>query len=291
VEYVLYLLVVIGIFAILSVSLELVAGQAGLISVAHAAFYGIGAYTSALLSVEFNVPFLPGALSGALLAALMSLAVSIPSLRIRGDYFVLATFAFQMIVFGILNNWIEVTRGALGISGIPRPAIFGWTATSLADFVVLTSAFVALSYAIVARLSSSAYGRVLHAIREDEIFAQALGKNTLRFKVTAFAFSAALASTAGSLYAHFITYIDPTSFTIMESILVLAMVIVGGAGNLWGAFFGAVLLVLLPEGLRAIGFSGGDMGTLQQIIYGVLLVAIVIIRPAGLVGRYGFGRQ
>jgi branched-chain amino acid transport system permease protein len=291
VEYVLYLLIVIGIFTILSVSLELVAGQAGLISVAQAAFYGIGAYTSALLSIQFNVPFLPGVLAGALLAALISLAVSIPSLRIRGDYFVLATFAFQMIVFSILNNWVEVTRGALGISGIPRPTIFGWTATSLADFVLLTSVFVALSYIIAARLSSGAYGRVLHAIREDEIFVQAVGKNPLRFKVTAFAFSAALASTAGSLYAHFITYIDPTSFTIMESILVLAMVIIGGAGNLWGAFVGAVLLVLLPETLRAVGFSGGDMAAVQQIIYGLLLVGIVIIRPAGLVGRYGFGRQ
>lgn len=289
-DYVLYLLVIIGIFAILSVSLELVAGQTGLVSVAQAAFYGIGAYASALLTVQFHVPFLVGLMAGAGLAAAISLAVSIPSLRLRDDYFVIATFAFQMILFSLLNNWMDVTRGPLGISGIPRADIFGWTATSPFDPLLLTMSFATLAYFIVARISSSPFGRVLHAIREDETFAESLGKNTLRFKIVAFAVSAALAATAGSLYAHFITFIDPTSFTVTESILVLSMVVIGGAGSLWGSLVGAVVLVTLPEALRLIGLPAIEAAILRQVIYGALLVVMMMVRPTGLVGRYGFGR-
>jgi branched-chain amino acid transport system permease protein len=289
-DYVFYLLVIIGIFAMLSVSLELVAGQTGLISVAQAAFYGIGAYSSALLTVQLQVPFLGGLVAGAILAAAISLAVSIPSLRLHDDYFVIATFAFQMILFSLLNNWMDLTRGPLGISGIPRPNIFGLTVTSPLDFVVLTAFFAALAYLIVARISSSPFGRVLHAIREDETFAESLGKNTLYFKVVAFAVSAALAAVAGSLYAHFITFIDPTSFTVTESILVLSMVIIGGAGSLWGSLAGAVVLVTLPEALRLIGLPTLEAAILRQVIYGSLLVVMMMVRPTGLVGRYGFGR-
>jgi branched-chain amino acid transport system permease protein len=289
-DYVFYLLVIIGVFATLSVSLELVAGQTGLISVAQAAFYGIGAYSSALLTVQLHVPFLGGLVAGAVLAAAVSLAVSIPSLRLRDDYFVIATFAFQMILFSLLNNWMDLTRGPLGISGIPRPNILGLTVTSPLDFVVLTAVFAALAYFIVARISSSPFGRVLHAIREDETFAESLGKNVLRFKVVAFAVSAALAAAAGSLYAHFITFIDPTSFTMTESILVLSMVIIGGAGSLWGSLAGAVVLVTLPEALRLIGLPTLEAAILRQVIYGSLLVVMMMVRPSGLAGRYDFGR-
>jgi branched-chain amino acid transport system permease protein len=289
-DYVFYLLVIIGIFATLSVSLELVAGQTGLISAAQAAFYGIGAYSSALLTVQLHVPFLGGLVAGAILAAAISLAVSIPSLRLHDDYFVIATFAFQMILFSLLNNWMDLTRGPLGISGIPRPNIFGLTVTSPLDFVVLTAFFAVLAYFIVARISSSPFGRVLHAIREDETFAESLGKNVLHFKVVAFAVSAALAAVAGSLYAHFITFIDPTSFTVTESILVLAMVIIGGAGSLWGSLVGAIVLVTLPEALRLIGLPTLEAAILRQVMYGSLLVVMMMVRPTGLVGRYGFGR-
>jgi len=182
-----------------------------------------------------------------------------------------------------------LTHGALGISGIPRPTIFGWSITSLSNFAFLAGGFAMVAFFIVGRMSTGPYGRVLHAIREDETFAAALAKNTLRFKVTAFAVSAGLAAVGGSLYAHFITYIDPTSFTVLESILVLSMVIVGGAGSLWGSFVGAVVLVMLPEVLRAIGFGTTDAAILRQIIYGVLLVIIMMLRPSGLLGRYGFG--
>jgi branched-chain amino acid transport system permease protein len=223
-------------------------------------------------------------------AVLISFIVSFPSLRLHDDYFVIATFGFQMILFSIFNNWMDLTRGPLGIPGIPQPIIFGWHVTSHLDFLVLAAAFACFAYFVVYRLTSSPFGRVLHAIREDEVFAKAYGKNTLYFKVTAFAVSAALAASAGSLYAHYITYIDPTSFTVMESILIISMVIIGGAGSLWGPLVGAFVLVTLPEALRFVGLPSAVAANLRQIIYGSLLVIMMMFRPRGLVGKYGFSK-
>lgn len=287
-DYLFNILVFIGIYTILAVSLDLVAGQIGILSIAHAGFYGLGAYTSALLTVYVKAPFLGGVFLGMTIAALVSLIVSLPSLRLHEDYFVIATFGFQIILFSIFNNWVNVTRGPLGIPGIPAPSILGWTFNSSTDFVVLTAIWAGCSYFIVRRLADSPFGRVLRAIREDEIFAQAMGKNTLRFKVTAFAVSAALAASAGSLYAHFITYIDPSSFTVMESILVISMVIIGGADSPWGPVVGALLLVTFPELLRFVGLPNSVAANLRQIFYGLLLVIMMMIRPSGLLGRYRF---
>lgn len=289
-EYLLHILVLVGIYTVLAVSLDLLAGHTGLLSIAHAAFYGLGAYTSALLAVHFGAPFLVGVLAGMAVAVLISFVVSLPSLRLHDDYFVIATFGFQMILFSIFNNWMDLTRGPLGIPGIPQPEIFGWTIQSHIGFVVLSAVFAAIAYVVVGRLAASPFGRVLRAIREDEVFAESLGKNTLKFKVIAFAVSAALAASAGSLYAHYITYIDPTSFTVMESILVISMVIIGGAGSPWGPLIGAVVLVTLPEALRFIGLPSAVAANLRQIFYGTLLVVMMMVRPRGLVGRYGFGR-
>lgn len=289
-EYLFHILVLIGIYTILAVSLDLLAGHTGLLSIAHAAFYGLGAYTSALLAVHFGTPFLVGVLTGMAVAVLISLVVSLPSLRLYDDYFVIATFGFQMILFSIFNNWMDLTRGPLGIPGIPQPEIFGWTVQSHVGFVVLSAAFAITAYLVVGRLTTSPFGRVLRSIREDEVFAQSLGKNTLCFKVIAFAVSAALAALAGSLYAHYITYIDPTSFTVMESILVISMVVIGGAGSPWGPLIGAVVLVILPEALRFIGLPSAAAANLRQIFYGAVLVIMMMVRPRGLVGRYGFGR-
>jgi len=289
-EYILHILVMIGIYTVLAVSLDLLAGHTGLLSIAHAAFYGLGSYTSALLAVHFGAPFFASVLAGMAVAALVSLIVSLPSLRLRDDYFVIATFGFQMILFSIFNNWMDLTRGPLGIPGIPQPTILSWTLQSHVGFVGLSTIFAAIAYIVVSRLSTSPLGRVLRAIREDEVFVQAMGKNILRFKVTVFAISAALAASAGSLYAHYITYIDPTSFTVMESILVISMVIIGGAASPWGPVIGAVVLVTLPEALRFLGLPSGVAANLRQIIYGFLLVLMMMFRPQGLMGRYGFGR-
>jgi branched-chain amino acid transport system permease protein len=289
-EYLLHILILICIYTVLSISLDLLAGQAGLLSISHAAFYGLGAYTSSLLAVHMGIPFPLGVIFGMAISSLASLVISLPSLRLYDDYFVIATFSFQIILFSVFNNWTEVTHGPLGIPGIPRPFIFGWAVESRLGFTTLSVIFAAFTYIVVNRISSSPFGRVLRAIREDEVLAQAMCKNTLRFKVTAFAVSGALAASAGSLYAHYVTYIDPTSFTVMESILVISMVIIGGAGSKWGPLIGAAMLVTLPEALRFIGLPSAVAANLRQIIYGVLLVVMMMMRPRGLVGRYGFGR-
>ena len=289
-EYIFHVLVLVGIYTVLTVSLDILAGHTGLLSITHAAFYGLGAYTSALLAVHFGVPFLVGILVGIAVASMTSFIVSLPSLRLHDDYFVIATFGFQVILFSIFNNWMGLTGGPLGIPSIPQPSILGLTIRSPSSLVILAAILSAFAYIVVGLISSSPFGRVLRAIREDEVFTQSLGKNTLWFKVTAFAVSAALAALAGSLYAHYITYIDPTSFTVMESILIISMVIIGGAGSRWGPLIGAIVLVTLPEVLRFVGLPSSVAANLRQIIYGMLLVVMMMVRPRGLVGKYGFGR-
>jgi len=290
-EYLIHILIMATIYTILAVSLDLLAGQTGLVSIAHAAFFGLGAYTSALLVLRWGCGFLIGVLGGMSLAALVSVIISLPTVRLHDDYFVIATFGFQMILFSIFNNWMALTRGPLGIPGIPQPVVFGWHATSHWEFLLLSSLFALIGVLSVRRLSSSAFGRVLHGIREDEIFVKSLGKNTLRFKASVFAVSAALAASAGSLYAHYITFIDPSSFTVMEAILVISMVIIGGAGSAWGPIVGAVVLIALPEVFRFIDLPSTIAANLRQTLYGSLLVIMILFRPQGIVGGYGFSKS
>jgi branched-chain amino acid transport system permease protein len=289
-EYLLHILILASIYSVLAFSLDLLVGHTGLLSLTHAAFYGFGAYSSALLAVHFGSSFGLGILSGMAAAALLSLFVSLPSLRLHDDYFVIGTFGFQMILFSIFNNWMEVTRGPLGIPGISKPVVFGWRVNSNVEFLLLAAAFGCFGCFVVYRITSSPFGRVLHAIREDEVFTKALGKNALFFKVTVFGVSAALAAMAGGLYAHYLSFIDPTSFTVMESILIISMVIIGGAGSTWGPLVGALVLVSLPEVLRFLGLPSAIAANLRQIIYGSLLVIMMMFRPRGLVGKYGFNK-
>lgn len=276
----------IGIFAILAVSLDLLVGQAGQLSLAQGAFFGIGAYVAAILAMDFGISFVAATMAAMAAGAVLSLAVSLPSVRLYGDYFTIATFGFQMIVFSVLNNWIEITAGPMGIRNIPVPSVFGVSIASQWSFAILTAVFVGLSYAVAFLVSSSPFGRVLRAIREDELFAQALGKDTTRFKIKTFALASSIAASAGSLYGSFVSFIDPTSFTVFESILVVSMVIIGGAGNPWGALLGAAILVTLPEALRFMGLPPVLSAHLRQIVYGALLIVLVFVRPQGLIGRY-----
>ena len=289
-DYLFHIATLVSIYMVLAISLDILAGHTGLLSITHAALYGLGAYTSALLAVYLGVSFLKGMLIGMIAASLISFVISLPSLRLRDDYFVIATFGFQMIFFSVFNNWVDITRGPLGIPGIPRPSFGGLTIQSHFGSLVLAAIFAIFAYIIVGRILTSPFGRVLRAIREDEVFAQAVGKHTVQFKVAAFALSAALAASAGSFYAHYITYIDPISFTVVESVLVISMVIIGGAGSKWGPLLGATLLVTLPEALRFIGFPSVVAANLRQVIYGLLLVVVMMMRPRGLIGNYGFGR-
>lgn len=280
--YVLHVLILISIYTILVVSLDLVAGHTGLLSLAHAAFYGIGAYSTALASIHlgFSLAFAMG-LSMAL-AAGASLGVSIPSRRLHEDYWVIATFGFQMVVVSVANNWTALTNGPLGIRDIPQPALLGWSLASRPSFALLAGVLMLFAYGIVVLFTSSPFGRVLHAIREDEAFVWSLGKDTLRPKVVVMAVSAMLAACAGGLYAYYSTYVDPTSFTVMESILVLSMVIIGGAGTKWGPLIGAAFLVAVLEILELLGIPSTLAANIRQMVYGTLLVVLLIMRPQGL---------
>ncbi len=290
-DYFLHILILINIYIILAISLDLIAGYTGLLSIAHAAFYGIGAYATALLSIHFQTNFLFNMLFGIVGAGVLGVIIAFPSLRIHDDYFVIATFGFQMIVYSVLNNWVEFTRGPLGIPGIPLASLFGFVFDNHWKFLILSSVFSALAYLLVRKLVSSPYGRVLKAIREDEVFAESLGKNVESYKIQVFVIGGALASVAGNLYAHYITFIDPTSFTILESILVISMVIIGGAGSLRGPIIGAVVLVVLPEALRFVGLPSSVAANLRQIFYGSLLVLMMLYRPQGLIGEYNLQRR
>jgi branched-chain amino acid transport system permease protein len=283
-------MVVICIFTVLAESLALVSGEAGVLSVAHGAFFGIGAYATALGSVTAHWPFLAGPAVGVLIAAAVAIVISIPSLRVRGDYFVILTFGFQIILSNTFAGWFSLTRGPLGIPGIPRPTILGWTPVSSTDFLLPVLVLAVAVHIVFLRVRRSPFGRVLRAIRGDEDLAEALGKNTLRFKVTTFALSAGLAALAGTAYAYYFTFVDPTAFTFTQSILVVSMVIVGGAGSAYGPSIGAVILVLLPEALRFVGLPSAVAAEVQQVLYGVVLVSVLVYRPRGLVGQYAVGR-
>ncbi|MCD6327391.1 branched-chain amino acid ABC transporter permease, partial [bacterium] len=245
-EYLLHMLILIGIYLILSVSLNLIAGYTGLLSIAHAAFYGLGAYVAALMALNLHSPYLINVICAVILSALLGALVGIPSLRIRDDYFVIATFAFQVITFSVLNNWVSFTGGPMGLPGIPRPTIFGLQVSTHLGFLILVGIFCVLTLWVTRRIVRSPFGRVLKAIREDEVLAQAAGKNVASYKVLIFVIGAGMAAVAGVMYAYYISFIDPTSFTVMESIFIISIVIIGGAGSLWGPVVGGVVLVTLP---------------------------------------------
>jgi branched-chain amino acid transport system permease protein len=286
-EYLLHILIIIGIYVILSVSLNLIAGYTGLLSLAHAVFFGVGAYVAALMALRLNSPFLLNLPCAVILSGLLG-ALVWPTLRIHDDYFVIATFAFQVIAFSVFNNWVSFTLGPMGLPGIPQPTIFGLTISSHLGFLLLIGFLCALIIWISHRIVQSPFGRVLKAIREDEVFAQAAGKNVAAYKVLIFVIGAGMAAIAGVMYAYYISFIDPTSFTVMESIFILSIVIIGGAGSLWGPVIGAVVLVLLPELLRFIGLPISVAANVRQILYGGLLVAFMMWRPHGFLGKYAF---
>ncbi len=284
-------LIILGsIFSILSVSLNLTMGYTGLFNLGHAAFFGIGAYVSALLMLA-GLPFWAALLCAGAFTAFFGFLLGFPTLRLRGDYLALGTLGFAFIVEAIFKNWTDVTRGPLGIPGIPRPELLGFTFSSLDSYLVLSLALLAITIIVTHRIIISPFGRVLKAIREDETATQTLGKDTVRYKMIVLSFSAFFAGIAGSLYAHYITFIDPSSFSFPVLILILSAIIIGGMSSIRGSVAGAFLVILLPEPLRFIGLPSNLVGAGRQIIYAVLLLAIIMKRPQGLFGEYVFGRK
>ena len=285
-EYLIHLAVISSIYAILGVSLNLVVGYAGLLSVTHAAFYGIGAYATGILMLSYGWGFFASMVAGMAFAGAAAWFIAIVSGKFRGDYYALVSFGFNIIVFSILLNWQSLTRGPLGIPGIPKPSVFGIQLVSNGQFLFLSLAALVCVYAVAHSVVSSSFGRALKGIREDEDALRVFGYAVARYKRIIFIIGAMLAAVAGSLFASYISYIDPSTFTLNESIFILSIIILGGLANLRGSVAGAVFFVLLPEILRFVGFPPDIAAQMRQVAYGLLLVGLMLYRPQGLLGEY-----
>ncbi len=287
-DYILHIFVIAGIYIILALSLNLIVGFTGIPALGHAAFSCVGAYVSSLLALNWGLSPWIGLIIGACVAMILGVVIGFPSLRLKGDYCALATFGFGVIVYSVAKNWVSVTRGPMGLPGIPQFSVFGYQLLEIWQYLIIVIIFVLITLFILRRIVNSPFGRILMSIREDEIASKALGKDTGKYKLLVFIIGAFFAGIAGSLYAHYITFIDPSSFTVMESITILLMVIFGGMGSIRGSIIGATTLVVLPELLRFLGMPSSIAAPMRQMIYGLLLVILMIKRPQGLLGRYRF---
>ena len=271
-------------------SLDVIVGYTGIPSLGHAAFSLIGAYTSSLLALNLGVSPWLGLLAGGILASIAGVIVTFPALRLKGDYLALATFGFSIIAYSVAKNWVGLTRGPMGLPGIPQFEIkllgISFSLSKVWQYLILVIVIAVVTYLLLSMLLRRPFGRVLKSIREDEIASQTLGKDTPLFKLKVFMVGGFFAGIAGALYAHYITFIDPSSFTVMESITILLMVIFGGMGTLKGAVIGAFLLIVIPESLRFVGLPSSIAAPIRQMLYGLILVILMVYRPQGIIGRY-----
>jgi len=270
--------VLAGIYIILALGVNVVIGYSGLLHLGFAAFYGIGAYANALLTTALGLGFWTALPVTLLLTTVAGLLLAFPALRLRGDYLAIVTLGFGEIIRLVLNNWDSVTRGPNGISNIPSPAIYGFEISSLTYYYYLVFGFVLVAVFIVKRVYRSRTGRAWLAIREDETAAEAMGINTRKYKFMALSFGAFWAGLAGALFASKMHFVSPESFTFMESVFVVCMIILGGIGSIPGVILGSLILVLLPELLR-------EFQLYRMLALGAGLVLMMIFRPEGMIRR------
>jgi len=271
--------------AILALTLNFIMGYAGIYSLAHTIFFGIGAYTAAYLALHVTDSLLVCMLVAASLSAVISMALALPALRVRGEYFVAASLGLQVIGVTIFAEWKSVTGGLGGMIGIPRPNLFGYVFNDDSAFLGLCVVTLLAVLGIIALLVRGSFGRSLMAIRDSESAAQAYGKHVNAVKTLSVAVSSGLAAIAGVLYAFYMSFINVEGFTLEISILLMAMVIIGGTGTLFGPVAGAALLMTLPAALTYLPFlPPSELGAIQQIVYGVVMVLLMMFRPGGLVG-------
>lgn len=278
--YSLHTCILIGIYILLALALNIVTGYCGQLSVGHAAFYGIGAYTAALLSVNLGLPFILTFFAAAILSAFFGLLLGLPTLRLKGAYLVIATIGFGEIVRQILVNWISLTRGPMGITGIPYPnMVLGIDFSSKQNYYYLILLIVVITLILMYMVTRSRTGRAWIAIRENQIAAEVMGIHLAKYKLIAFVISAFVAGYAGALYVHYVNFVSPDSFVLAESITMVITVIVGGMGTLIGPIIGAISIHYLLEALR-------DIGQWRMVVYGLLLFFSAIYMPKGLMGVY-----
>ncbi len=276
-SFALFVLTNLALFVIAALGLNLLLGYTGQISLGHAAFLAIGAYAHVILYSQ-GAPLLVGVLAGALIAGACGFLVGIPALRLEGPYLAIATLGFQVAIDQVLGRWEGLTGGRMGL-GVPSPELFGLSLSNIRSYFLLCFAVCVLVVIGVYNLARSRVGRAFVAIRDNEIAAQAMGVDLVRTKTLAFALSAAITGLAGALYAHLFDRINPSNFTLMLSIELLVMVVVGGLGSVLGSVLGAALLVLLPHAMA-------DLRDYQSIVVGAILIAVLLFEPMGLRGRW-----
>ncbi len=277
-DYIFRVIIAVIINIPLALSQNLITGFSGQLTLGQAAFYGIGAYTSALLVLRLGVPWPIALLIAGLVACVFGILLSFPTLRVGSDYLTLMTIGFSQIFYIVALNWTDMTRGPMGIPGVPAPQIGPFVFNSLPSLYFLYLAITALSYLFMHRLTHSHVGRAFIAIRENEIAAAAMGINVANYKVMAFAFGSFWAGIAGSMLAHFLNFVGPQSFNLDQSILHMQMAILGGLGSLPGSILGAGLLVSLPQLFKPIY-------EYQLLLNGLMMVILLTWRPQGIMGK------
>jgi branched-chain amino acid transport system permease protein len=275
-DYYLTVLIVAGFYSILVIGLNLLMGYAGQVSLGHAAFYGLSAYTTGILTGTYHWPVPAGIAAGLALVTLVAYAIALPTLKLRGHYLAMGTLGFGIIVFIVFNEATSVTGGPSGFTGIPKLSLGGIVVSSDRGYYYVVWGTALLLFALAQNLVRSRVGRALRAIHTSETAAAVLGVDTQRYKTFVFVLSAVYAAVAGALYAHYVTFISPGTFGFHTSILLVTMVVLGGMASLWGAVLGALFLTFLPEALRAVE-------NLDILVYGAILILCMMYLPGGLV--------
>lgn len=294
--YPLHLLVFLFVYSLAACSLNMIIGYCGLLSLAHAGYFATGAYIYALCTLSFGWGFVPATISAVVLAATMSLFLSLPTRRFKGDFFVLISLAVQLVLFGLFYNWYSadsppgslqnLTNGPFGLAGIARPEFLGSQLERGPRLVVFYGVCTALALAICYRTLNSPWGRLLKAIRDDELAVRALGKRPDTARIEVVAIASGVAAFAGVIYASYIGYVDANLSSLDQSMIFLAMVLIGGVEHFWGPVVGAAVLLIVPELLREIGFGGQLAPSLRNALVGVVLCVLMHTRPQGLLGSY-----
>jgi branched-chain amino acid transport system permease protein len=285
-EYLLHILIMTTIFATAGLGITLMSGFAGMISIAQGAFVGLGAYAVAILSVSLGMNFFLAMILGIILCAIVGFILGYIFSKLDGDYFVLGTLGFAMLIYSLAQNLASLTRGPLGIPGIPSPTIFGAKIDTNSEFLILALVIFALTYFLAEFLGRSSFGRALKSIREDERVLEIFGYRTTNYKLVVFVIASCFGALSGALFGSYLTFIEPGSFNLPLSTFILTVIILGGLDSLKGAVLGAFLLVLIPEALRFAGFPVEVAAQLREFLYGAVLVAFMLYRPKGLLGKY-----
>lgn len=277
-DYIIHLLILICIYLILAQSFNLIFGLGGLFNLAHVAVYAIGAYTTALLSTELGFDFYSCLIFSSLLAGLLALVIGEISLRLTHDYFAIGSLAFSAVVSALLINWKSLTRGVLGIPGIPRPELYNVDFNNIRNFLYLAAALALVTQVALYIIFHSSFARSLRAQSEFELAALALNRDTRLIKIFSFFIASCFAGLAGSLFAYYLNYIDPSSFSLAEMVFILTVVVVGRPGSFVGMILASIFLVaVLPEGLRFLKIDASILGPMRQMLHAIILFIVVYL--------------